>query len=205
MLAVALAACGGGSSSDSNERAGTYPVAVTQAEFPVKQRLGQTSLMQIGVRNTGEQTIPALTVSVSVGGKEGEASSLPFAIRDPEPGLAQPDRPVWVLAAHYPKRAGDSAAGGTETSSPKTFNFGPLKPNESVVGVWKLSAVKSGEYKLLYSIEAGLSGTAKAKTAAGTAPGGSFAVKILTPLPNTVVTDSGEVVEVPAEKKHSQR
>jgi hypothetical protein len=200
-LAFALSACGGGSSSDSNEHAGTYPVAVTKAEFPTKQHLGQTSLMQIGVRNTGEETIPALAVSVTIAGKEGETSSLPFGIHDPEPGLAQPDRPVWVLASHFPKRAGDPAPGGTETSSAKTFNFGPLKPNKSVVGVWKLSAVKSGDYKLLYSIDAGLSGTAKAKTAAGTAPGGSFAVKVLTVPPNTEVTDSGEVVEIPAEKK----
>ena len=65
--------------------------------------------------------------------------------------------------------------------------------------------IKSGDYKVLYSIDAGLSGTAKAETAAGTAPGGSFAVKIVTPPPNTIVTDSGEVVEVPAEKKQSQR
>ena len=205
MLAVALAACGGGSSSDSNERAGTYPVAVKQAEFPTKQHLGQTSLMKIGVRNTGKKTIPALTVSVTIGGKEGESSSLPFGIHDPTPGLAQPDRPVWVLASHYPKLAGDSAGRGAETSSAKTFSFGPLKPHKSVAGVWKLSAVKSGDYKVLYSIDAGLSGTATAKTAAGTAPGGSFAVKILTPPPNTIVTDSGEVVELPAKKKQPQR
>lgn len=205
ILAVTLAACGGGSSSDANERAGTYQVAVTKAEFPTKQRLGQTSLMQIGVRNTGKKTIPALTVSMTIGGKEGEASSLPFGIRDPEPGLAQPDRPVWVLASHYPKRDGDPAPGGAETSSTKTFSFGPLKPNKTAVGVWKLSAVKAGDYKLLYSVDAGLGGTAKAKTAGGTAPGGSFAVKILTPPPNTIVTDSGEVVEIPAKKKQPKR
>jgi hypothetical protein len=205
LAAVALAACGGGSSSDSNERAGNYPVAITQAEFPAKQHLGQTSLMRIGVRNTGKKTIPALTVSVTVRGKEGEASSLPFAVRDPQPGIAQPDRPVWVLAAHYPKRAGDPAAGGTETSSAKTFSFGPLKANESVVGIWKLSAVKAGDYKLLYGIDAGVGGTARAKTAAGKAPRGSFAVKILTAPPNTIVTDSGEVVEVPVEKKQPAR
>ena len=102
----------------------------------------------------------------------------------PRPGFVQ-------MGVNVPPSAGWSA---------KTFNFGPLKPNKSVVGVWKLSAVKSGDYKVLYSIDAGLSGTAKAKTAAGTAPGGSFAVKIVTPPPNTIVTDSGEVVEIPAKK-----
>ena len=44
-----------GSSSDANEPAGTYRVKVTDGEFPTEQRLGQTSLMQLGVRNTGEQ------------------------------------------------------------------------------------------------------------------------------------------------------
>jgi hypothetical protein len=201
MLAISIAACGEGSSSDAGERAGTYDVKVTRAQFAGTQRLGQTSLLHIGVRNTGRKTIPALTVTITIAGKEGETSSLPFAIHDPQPGLAQPDRPVWVLAAHYPKRAGDSTPGGAETSSPKTFDFGPLRPNETVEGVWKLSAVKAGSYKLLYAIDAGLSGMAKAETANGVKPGGSFAVKIATRPQDTIVTDSGEVVEIPARKQ----
>jgi hypothetical protein len=200
LAAISISACGGGSSSDSNEPTGTYEVKVTEAEFPAKQQLGQTSLMRIGVRNTGTKTISGLTVTASVGGEEGQSSSLPFAIHDPEPGLAQPDRPVWVLAARYPKRAGDPEPGGTETASPKTFDFGPLKPDQTVVGVWKLTAVKEGNYNVLYSIDAGLSGSAQAETAGGAQPGGTFAVRIVTPPPNTIVTDSGEVVEIP--KQH---
>ena len=103
------AACGGESSSDANEPAGTYDVQVTDASFPTEQQLGQTSLLKLGVRNTGKKTLPALTVTVSIAGKEGQASSLPFGIRDPQTGLAQPDRPVWVLAAGYPRLAGSSS------------------------------------------------------------------------------------------------
>jgi hypothetical protein len=193
-LALSLAACGGGSSSDANEAAGSYAVKVTRAEFPTRQELGQTSLLRLGIRNEGHRTIPALTVSFSVAGKQGRASNLPFGIHDPEPGLAQPDRPVWVLAAHYPKFAGSSKPGGAGTSNPKTFDFGPLKPGATTNVVWKLSAVKSGRYALLYAIAAGLSGETKAKTAGGAAPGGSFAVRIVSATPNKIVNGSGEVV-----------
>lgn len=194
-LSLFVAACGGGSSADSNEAEGTYKVEVTEAKFPSKQRLGSTYLLDLGVRNASKKTIPALTVSISIKGNEGQGSTLPFAIHDPQPELAQPDRPVWVLAAHYPKFAGDPAPGGAETSNQKTFDFGPLKAGKNADVVWKLSAVKAGKYTLLYSIDAGLSGKAKAKTSSGLTPGGSFAVDINPVEYNTEVTGSGEVVE----------
>ena len=194
LLALSLGACGG-SSSDSNEAEGNYRVKVTDAHFPTEQHLGQTYLLDLGIRNTGDKTIPALTVNVAIKGKQGEGSSLPFGIRDPQPELAQPDRPVWVLAAHYPKFIGSSANGGAETSNPKTFDFGPLKKNTSADVVWKLSAVKPGTYTVVYAVEAGLSDTTKATTGGGAAPGGSFTVKISSAERNTEVNDSGEVVE----------
>lgn len=199
-LAVSIAACGGDSSSDPNEEAGTYRVKVVNAEFPTLQRLGQTSLLQLGIRNAGRKTIPAMTVTVDIAGKEGDNASIPFAIRDPQPGLAQPDRPVWVLSARYPRLRGSSDPAGATTSSVKTFDFGRLKPGATVEAVWKLNAVKTGKYTLLYSVDAGLGGDAKAETAAGTKPGGSFAVRITEALPDTIVTDSGEVVEIGKQK-----
>jgi hypothetical protein len=194
-LTLSLAACGGESSSDANEAEGTYRVRVTDAGFPTEQQLGQTYLLKLGVRNTSDKTIPALTINVSIKGREGQGSTLPFGIHDPQPELAQPDRPVWVLAEHYPRFVGSSAAGGAETSNQKTFDFGPLKKDATANVVWKLSAVKSGSYTLLYAIDAGLSGTAKAETGGGVAPGGSFAVKISSAERNTEVNDRGEVVE----------
>lgn len=194
-MALSITACGGGSSSDANESEGNYDVKVSEASFPTKQHLGQTYLLNLGVRNTGDKTIPALTVNVSIKGKEGEGSTLPFGIRDPQPELAQPDRPVWVLAAHYPKFSGDSANGGAETSNPKTFDFGPLKKGATANTVWKLSAVKPGTYTIVYSVEAGLTDATKAKTSGGAAPGGSITVKVSSAARNTEVNDSGEVVE----------
>lgn len=195
-LAALVAACGSSSSSDSNEKAGTYKVAVTDVGFPTKQFIGQTSLMQIDVKNTGDKTVPALTVTVDVEGKEGEEARIPFAIHDPQPGLAGPDRPVWVLAATYPRLVGSSEPGGAETSNAKTYSFGPLAPGKSVEAVWKLSAVRAGKYTIAYEIDAGLSGEAKAKTSSGVPPGGTFVAEITTKLPDTEVNAAGEIVEI---------
>lgn len=194
-LTLSITACGGESSSDANEVAGTYSVKVTEASFPTEQKLGSTSLMKLGIRNTSGKTIPALIVNVSIAGKDGQSSTLPFAIRDPQPELAQPDRPVWVLADHYPKFAGSSEPGGAETSNQKTYDFGPLKAGATANVVWKLSAVRTGRHTLLYAIDAGLGTQVKAKTSGGVAPGGSFAVRISSAPLNKEVTDSGEVVE----------
>jgi hypothetical protein len=201
LLTVSIAACGGSeSSSDSNEASGKYPVKVVTAEFPAEQRLGQTTLLRLGVRNTGAKALPALTVTISVGGKEGRNSALPFGYRDPAPGIAQPDRPVWVLSADYPKVNGSSRRAGAETASLKTFDFGPLKPGATTEAVWKLNAVKAGSYRLFYEVGAGLSGTAKAviRTSgnSSTEAGGSFAAQIASVPPETEVKDNGEVVEI---------
>jgi len=197
ILSLSAAACGdddSSSSADSGEASGRYEVKVVKAQFPTRQRLGQTTLLQLGVRNTGEKTVPSLTVTISVGGEDGQASSLPFGIRSPEPGLSQPDRPVWVLSEKYPKLDGSEESAGAENASRKTFVFGPLKAGETSEAVWKLSASRTGSFRLLYAIGAG--GAAVAETSSGVRPGGSFAVRISEAPPQTVVTDSGEVVEV---------
>jgi hypothetical protein len=151
--------------------------------------------MKLDIRNAGHKTIPALIVNVSIAGKEGQTSTLPFGIRDPQPDLAQPDRPVWVLAARYPRFVGATAPAGAATSNPKTFDFGPLKAGGTANLVWKLSAVKTGRWHILYSIDAGLSGEVRAKTSSGVQPGGSFAAQISSARLNKEVTGSGEVVD----------
>ncbi len=205
LLSFTIAACGDDdSSSGESETNGAYPVKIVTAEFPAKQRLGETTLLRLGVRNTGPKALPALTVTISVGGEEGGNSSLPFGYRDPSPEIAQPDRPVWALAAGYPKLNGSSERAGAETSSPKTFDFGPLKPGATAEAVWKLSAVRTGSYEILYGVGAGLAG-GKAETTPGTEAGGSFTTRITEVTPNTVVTDSGEVVPAPKDPTEANR
>ncbi len=196
LAAAALLGACGESSSDANEPTGTFHVKVTEASFPTTQKLGQTSLLTLGLHNTGKKTMPGLNVTFTIAGKRGVNSSLPFGVSDPQPELAQPDRPVWVLAQTYPRLVGSAEPGGASTSSPKTFDFGPLKPGETTKAVWKLSAVRAGKYTLVYRIDAGLSGNSKAKTGNGVPPGGSFKTEISSSLPETEVTDNGEIVEV---------
>jgi hypothetical protein len=190
--AALLGACGGGESADT-EPSGTFHVKVTDAEFPSLQHLGQTTLLQLDVRNSGDRTVPNLTISFTI---KGEESSLPFGYSDPGQGIAQPDRPVWVLSASYPRLVDSSDPGGASTSNAKTFAFGPLKPGQTTSAVWKLNAVRAGKYTLLYDIDAGLSGEAKAETEGGVSPGGTFTAEISDRLPETEVTDGGEIVEI---------
>jgi len=195
-MAALLGACGGEESSDSNERAGTYQLEVVDARFPGKQFLGQTSLMRLAVRNAGEETVPNLTVTVEVGGKDGSGATIPFAIRDPQKGLAQADRPVWVLSARYPRFVGSADPAGASTSNDKTFAFGPLKPGQTASAVWKLSAVREGRWTVPYRVGAGLSAEMKAETPGGGKPGGTFVTEITAELPETEVSDDGEVLEI---------
>src|SRR5262245_48493563 len=150
--------------------------------------------MEIGVRNESDDAIPGLTVTVSIAGKEGEGSTLPFAVRDPQPGLAQPDRPVWVLAEGYPKLSGATGPGGAEGAALKTYTFGPLKPGASAEAVWKLSATRKGDYRVHYSV--GSTGKVEVEAPDGNKPGGTFDAEISSEVPDVTVNDAGEVVEL---------
>lgn len=207
-LALALAACGDDSSEgETTEAAGAYPVRVVTAKFPTRQRLGETTLLRLSVRNAGDEAIPQLAVTFTIAGEEGRDSKLPFGFRDPQPGVAQPDRPVWVLSEKYPRLAGSSQSAGAETANSGTFEFGRLKPDETVEAVWQLSAVKTGEFDLLYEIGAGLGGEAKAEAPGGGDAGGSFVVRVTEVPPETVVGDRGEVevVETPENANEANR
>jgi hypothetical protein len=204
-LAASLAACGG-SSSGPEEPEGRYEVKVVKAAFPAKQDLGQTSLLRIAVRNTGDRAVPDAGITISIAGKEGQSSSLPFGIHDPQPDLSLADRQVWVVAEGYPKPDGATTKrGGVTTSSRKTYDFGALQPGKTVEGIWKLSAVKAGHFTVLYQVDAGLGGKARAETDTGVTPGGTFKVQVTPVTPNVEVTDSGEVVEIGKEQGQGKK
>lgn len=212
VLAVAmLAACGGDDSSSGNatasdggakekqaeEKGAVYKVKLTYSEFPFVQEVGGTKMMRLGFENYGDNVVPNLNVTLGIAGEEGEASSLPFAIHDPTPGVAQADRPAWVLAAGYPRFEGSKQPAGASTANQKTFAFGRLKPGQEKKMVWKLSAVRPGHYKLDYTGGGDLDPNSETKSPfKGVPPGMYFNVDIVRDLKNTRVTDSGRVVEI---------
>ena len=201
---LALAACGGGGErQDVDEPEGQFPVEVTTAQFPNRQQLAETTDLKLGVENTGTDQIPQLAVTIFVNDGSGAVSSGAggqgsFDVRSDQPGLANPNRPVWILEDKYPRIAGESEPLGSSpgtTAQTNTFAFGPLAAGDTREIIWRVTAVKGGTYTVNYEIAAGLQGKAEAVTADGSAPEGKFVVTISTRPPQATVNDAGQVVE----------
>jgi hypothetical protein len=157
MLLVA-AGCGGGARQDANEPSGTFPVDIVKDSFPLSQHIAQQSRLRISVRNAGTKTIP--NVAVTVKG---------LSVRDTQPGLADPNRPVWII---------DSGPRGGDTAYVGTWALGSLRPHATRTFVWRLTPTKTGVYDVRYEVAAGLNGKAQARTRDGSRPTGSFTVRI---------------------------
>jgi hypothetical protein len=200
LAATGAAACGGGEErQDENEPAADFPVEVTSAKFPARQRLAETSDLILEVENAGDETIPDLAITIYTGDEKADG---PFNIRSEQEGLADPNRPVWILEHGYPKllepsidlaELDDEPTAGAETAATNTYAFGAVAPGDSVTGVWRVTPVQGGTYTVHYEVAGGLDGRAKAVTADGSPVEGEFVATISTKPPNTRVTDSGEV------------
>jgi hypothetical protein len=214
---VGISACGGGERQDADEPSGDFPVQIVRADFPSHQKLVENTNLTLTVANIGEKTIPdlAITIFTSRSAGTGEAGSsttgststgaasqeLPqaqgsFSVRSPQPGLAIPFRPVWILEEGYPKLAGRTASAGAEAAQTDTYSFGSLAPSQSREMVWNVTPVQAGTFTVHYRVAAGLQGKAKAVTADGSVPEGEFVVRISSAPPQTRVNDSGQVVPI---------
>ena len=201
--AFALGACGSSDESqDANEPSGDYEVEITASEFPTEQRLAETSDLVLGVENTGTETVPELAFTIfttegSAAGAEDSTADGSFNFRSDQPGLANPNRPVWVLENKYPRFVGEpppkGISGGFRAQT-NTFGFGPLEPGETKKVVWELTPVKAGTYTVNYIVAAGLDGNAKAVTASGDEVKGEFVVEITDVPPKARVNNKGKVV-----------
>jgi hypothetical protein len=194
-----ISACGGGERQDASEPSGNFPVEVTEAKFPNRQRLAETTNLELQLKNIGDEQVPELAVTIFV--DQGADGS--FFIRSDQPGLANPNRPVWILEQNYPKlrKPGDSdkdllkaPPAGADVAQTNTFAFGPVAPGGTVDAVWRVTPVKGGTYTVNYEIAAGLNGNAKAVTADGGPVTGSFVVTITTKPPQASVNAQGKVV-----------
>jgi hypothetical protein len=190
---LTLAACGGGGErQDADEPEGEFPVDVATAKFPNRQRLAETTDLRLAVQNTGDETIPDLAVTIFI--DDGAQGS--FDIRLEQPGLANPNRPVWVLEDKYPRLAGERRPLGSspgDIAATNTFAFGSLDPGDRREMIWKVTPVRGGTYTVNYEIAAGLHGKAQAVTADGSEPSGKFVVTISTKPPQARVNDEGKV------------
>ncbi len=195
-----LSACGGGQRQDVTEPSGNFPVQVSKAKFPNRQRLAQTSDLELAIKNAGGNTIPDLAVTIYTGDIKAGGS---FYIRLDQPNLADPNRPVWILENQYPKlltpavtvkNLDQAPSAGAVTAKTDTFRFGAVEPGDSKDAVWRLTPVKAGTYTVHYEVAAGLEGKAKAVTRDGSPVKGEFVVTITEKPPQTCVNGAGQVV-----------
>jgi hypothetical protein len=184
---LALASgCGGGARQDHGEAEATYPVAVPSASFPTRQSLAQHSEMRIVVRNIGNRTIPdvAATIQAAGGGTETEA----FGRLTDASGVASRSRPAWVV---------DDGPLDGDTADANTWALGPLRPHATRTFVWRVSAVRAGDYVLTYRLAGSLTGRSQLRLGDGRVPRGSFRVHVSAKPATVRVTPSGKIVSVP--------
>lgn len=152
------AGCGGGERQDADEPQGTWTVAIENASFPPRQRLAEDTELRLAVRNTDDEAIPNLAVTIDS-----------FEGKTTQPGVADPTRPIWIL---------DHPPAGSAIAYRDTYTFGKLEPGRARQLIWKVTAVHTGTYTIKYKIAAGLDNKARAVLAGEQAPEGSFTVFI---------------------------
>ena len=186
-LLLALAGCGGGERQDASEPSGDFKVEIVDASFPAEQTIADASEMKITVRNADTKALP--NVAVTVATEPGESGGAPQAFSGDiaDPNVADASRPIWIV---------DQGPVGGDTAYTNTWALGPLKPNETKEFVWKVTAVKPGDFTIDYSVSPGLTG--KAKAATGGTVKGSFKVTVDDTPPDARVGDNGEVIREPA-------
>jgi hypothetical protein len=197
---VGMAACGGDAPrQDAAEPEGEFPVEVTDAKFPTRQRLAETSDLELAVENIGDEQIPDLAVTICLDSCTADG---PFSLRSEQSGLANPNRPVWILEEDYPKfldpatsakELDEEPTAGAEAAQTNTFSFGALAPGDERAFVWRVTPVQGGTYTVNYEIAAGLTGKAEAVTADGSPVEGSFVVTISEEPPEATVNPDGSI------------
>jgi len=190
LAALALAGCGGGTRQDAKEASGTFTVDVPQASFPASQRLAGQTQLKITVANPGRRTIP--DVAVTIAGAQGAAPAQAFGAADPQSGLADPSRPVWIV---------DSGPRGGETAYVSTWALGPLKTNAQKTFTWNVTPIRAGKWTVTYRVAAGLNGKAKARLAGGGDAQGSFTINVSGAPAGARVLPDGRVVSKPPSAK----
>jgi hypothetical protein len=195
---MAATACGSQSPSASEPK-GKFPVAASSS-FPSSQRLANPSQLVVKVTNTGHKTVPDVAVTITDGtpshpdmGTQVQAFNYLLNMSN----VASRSRPVWVVnqapgPCQYSCKSGGPGAAATAFSN--TWALGPLKPGKTAVFDWHLTAVHPGNWVVNWRVAAGLYGKAKAVTADGSPPRGSFTVHISQIPPRAYVNNNHKIV-----------
>jgi hypothetical protein len=147
-----IAACGGGQSQDADEPAGTFKVEVVGATFPQRQHIAENVRLRLRVHNADQRTLRNVAVTVATKANGANAPSA-FGQRSTGGGLADSDRPIWIL---------DEGPVGGDTTYVNTWSAGTLRAGETRELEWKLVASKAGRYSIGYRVSPGLTGRAQA-------------------------------------------
>jgi hypothetical protein len=175
VVAFAVAGCGGGDRQDANEPSGTFTMHVVKASFPSSQSLAEQQALTIAVKNTDSRAIPDLAVTVDS-----------FSTRSQQPGLADPNRAVWIV---------DVPPTGGTTAYTNTWALGSVPPGATRTFTWKVTAVQPGTHTIKYRVAAGLNGKARAKVDGQDHYQGTFTVDISgKPAQSTVDPNTGKVI-----------
>jgi hypothetical protein len=185
---LVLGGCASTKRQSENEPAGNFQVSVVSAKFPAKQKLAQSSLLLIRVKNSGSTTVPDIAMTVNG-----------FGYRKDQADLADPERPQFVINGRAQTIGGlpeakDQSPTGCETVYVNTWACGKLKPGRVKIFKWNVTAVKAGPYKVSYRVAAGLDGKAKAVASRGGILSGSFAGSVSDKPPVTRVADDGKTI-----------
>ena len=205
VVVMAVSGCGSttakGDRQDTDEKAGEYPVTVEEAEFPISQKLAESSTMRVVVRNSGDKRIPNIAVTVQCkDSKGGQNGSFDRQISGQQ--QADKNRPNFVVdqIPGSARPASRQQLDPLERSSAyvNTYTLGALGPNRTATFEWKVTAVRAGDFRVCYRVSAGLDGKALATPASGSLPlEKEFQGNISNAAPQTGVADDGTITTIP--------
>lgn len=212
--ALLVGGCGAMPAQSEDEPAGEFRVDVVKASFPEQQKLAKDSRLQIEVRNTGEEAVPSVNVTVHGFSTKLKDPNDPDAV---DPTVANPTRPVFVVdkspTEFLRDRGGEKQSlvdrevnppEGDDTAFVNTYSLGELLPGATAEFKWDVSAVEEGPYRIRYEVNAGFDKRALAVTKGGEQPKGTFsgviedeppAAKVAEGDGQTIVTDDGRKIK----------
>jgi hypothetical protein len=149
LLCALFAVACGDERQDADAPSGQFDLDVTDASFPAKQRIAETSMLKLEVENTGDRAVPNLAVTVETEPAQEGQAPVAFALASDDPTLAASARPVWIV---------DEGPAGGDSAYTNTWAVGPLGEGQSRTLEWKLTAAKAGRYKVAWRLAPALEG-----------------------------------------------